>query len=243
MPPLISVVIPAYNEEKNIGNTLALVLEYFQSKDWPIEIIVSEDASQDKTVEVVESFMRRDGAVRLLRNLQNRGKGSSVRKAVLEAMGEYILFTDADNSTPIEEIEKLVSALQHRKCDIAIASRALAKSKIEIAQPLYRQVMGKVFNIFVRIFLGLNLRDTQCGFKCFPREIGKKVFSLQRLERFCFDAELLYIAKKKGYRILEIPVVWRNRADSKVRPLQDATRMFRDLYQIRKNDSQGLYKD
>ncbi|NUM34235.1 MAG: glycosyltransferase family 2 protein [Candidatus Brocadiae bacterium] len=239
----LSIIIPAYNEEDKIADTLNIVLKYIHTKQWQAEIIVVEDGSKDKTAQIVREFCQRYSCVHLLQNPGNRGKGYAVKEGALAAKGEYVLFTDADNSTPIEEVEKLLSVLEKQKCDIAIGSRALPKSQIEIPQPIYRKMMGKIFNIFFRIILGINVRDSQCGFKCFPQAIGKKLFPYQKLERFSFDAELLYIAKKKKYRVKEVPIVWRNRLESRVNPIKDSIRMFMDLCTIRKYDSSGCYKE
>ena len=239
----LSIIIPAYNEEARIASTLETILCNAEGSDRRVEIIIVDDHSQDNTEQIIKHFVKNSTVVKYIRNSHNRGKGYSVKQGVLVAQGDYILFTDADNSTPIEEVEKLLFLIQAGRCDIAIGSRALALSKIEIKQPFYRMAMGKIFNIFVRMILGINIRDSQCGFKCFPKKIAKRIFSLQHLERFCFDAELIFIAKLKKYRVKEVPIVWRNSEASKVNPIKDSTRMFFDLLKIRQHHLHGHYED
>jgi len=238
----ISVVIPAYNEASVLYETLNKLADYFETKPYSFEFIIVNDCSTDQTADLVKSFSVTKSYVRLINNEHNRGKGFSVKEGILQAKGEYILFKDADLSTPPVELEKMLSELDHGY-DVAIGSRALLESKLLIKQHWLRQSMGKIFNIFVKLFVLRGIKDTQCGFKCFKNKVAQRIFSLQRLTRFCFDVEILYIAKKLGYKIKEVPVSWVNRHDSRVRICCDSLRMFWDLFQIKKNDGLGLYED
>ncbi len=237
----ISIIIPAYNEEKKIADTLTIIVEYLNQKRWNAEILVIEDGSKDNTAKIIREIAQHHDCIHLIQNNINKGKGYSVKQGVLAARGEFILFTDADNSTPIEEVEKLLFALENSKCDIAIGSRSLPKSRIEIPQPFYRKIMGKVFNIFVRMILKLNIKDTQCGFKCFPQNIARQLFQYQRLERFGFDAEILFLAQRHRYHIKEIPILWKNRMESRVHIIKDSIRMLMELCIVKRNHLLGLY--
>ena len=236
----LTVVIPAYNEARRIGQPLKLILEYLSRQSFESEVLVVIDGSTDGTEGVVRRIANDFNRVFVLDNGANRGKGFSVRRGVLESNGEYILFSDADLSTPIEEIEPLLRALSDG-ADIAIASRALPLSHIAIAQPWLRERMGRTFNRLVQRFAVSGVHDTQCGFKCFRRDVARRVFPRQRIERFGFDVEVLFIARQLGYRIVEVPVTWRNHPESKVHPIRDSISMLLDLFRIRLNDKRGLY--
>jgi dolichyl-phosphate beta-glucosyltransferase len=236
----LSIVIPAYNEVQRISNTLYKILTYLAQQPYTAEIIVVDDGSQDATAEIVASFSCHIAPVFLLQNGQNRGKGFSVRQGFLHARGAYLLFSDADLSTPIEEVEKLFEALS-ASCDIAIASRAMPDSRVERHQPWYRENMGRLFNVLVRA-LGLSrLRDTQCGFKCFTREAALEICHRMTRERFGFDVEMLYLAYKLGHRVREVPVIWRNSSQTRVHAIRDSVSMACDLLQIRWNDLCSQY--
>lgn len=196
------------------------------------EIIVVDDGSNDGTDEIVRKKMETHPAVTLLRNNRNRGKGHSVKQGVLHSKGASVLLSDADLSTPIEEVEKLYEA-QKDGCDFAIGSRAVSGSKILKRQPWYRQVMGMTFNTLIRALAVSGIHDTQCGFKLFTGQAARRVFALQRIERFAFDVEALYLANKMGFKIREVPVVWANSPDSRVGIIRDSFRMMRDLLKIR----------
>lgn len=233
----ISVVIPAYNEEKRIGKTLRKILKYFENKKYDYEIIVVDDCSKDKTVHVAEFFKSK--RIKIIKNLCNLGKGGAVRKGMLSAKKKYVLFSDADLSTPIEQIEKFLPFI--KKYDVIIGSRALNDSEIRIKQPFYRVIMGRIFNLIVQILLLKGIKDTQCGFKLFTRKSAKKIFPKQTFKGFSFDVEILYIARKTGYKIKEVPVVWINSPESKVSALKDSIKMFIDLIKIRINSIKGKY--
>ena len=238
----ISVIVPAYNEEKRLPSTLARLIEDLDGKNFSFtEILVVDDGSGDGTVPAISEFALRHPSVRLLRNPGNRGKGYSVRHGMLEAKGEWALFTDADLSSPIEEMEKLIEAARRKSAQVAIGSRALDRSLVGVHQPWLREYAGRFFNLVMRATTGLDFHDTQCGFKLFQTEAARRIFSLQRLERFGFDAEILFIAERLGYRAVEVPVRWNDVAGSKVGTLQGLNG-FVDLLRIRINAWAGKYK-
>jgi dolichyl-phosphate beta-glucosyltransferase len=246
--PELSVIIPAYNEEKRLSRTLARIREYFAGTGagasgfqfGEIEIIVVDDGSTDDTASVVESLARQMPGLRLVRNHGNRGKGFSVKHGMLEARGRITLFTDADLSSPIEESRKLFNALDAGN-DVAIGSRALDRSLIAVRQSRFREIAGIIFNGFVRVFTGLPFHDTQCGFKAFVRERTRTVFEQQRIERFGFDPEILFIARRHGLRSVEVPVRWAHDEGTKVHVFRDSLLMFSDLVVIRWNALAGRY--
>jgi len=238
----ISVIVPAYNEETRLPSTLNRIIEYLDGKQFSFaEILVVDDGSRDGTAAVISDFARRHPCVRLVPNPGNRGKGYSVRHGMLEARGDWALFTDADLSAPIEELEKLIEAAQRESAEVAIGSRALDRSLVGVHQPLLREYAGRFFNLVMRAVTGLKFRDTQCGFKLFQREAARRIFSMQRLERFGFDAEVLFIAGRLGYRTVETPVRWNDVAGSKVGTLQGLNG-FVDLLRIRINSWVGRYE-
>jgi len=230
--PFISVVIPAYNEEARIGLTVSRTLQFLRGRGFSHEILVVDDGSTDLTTRVVEGVSEGSPDIRILRQPENRGKGAAVRRGVLEARGDYILFMDADLATPIEELENL---LVHARdgADVVLGSRGLPDSDIRQRQPRLRELMGRGFNVLVRTLLLGGFHDTQCGFKLFTRAAAKDLFEHQTLDGFAFDVEVLLLAKDRGYRIREVPVVWYHAANSKVSPLSDATKMFTDLVKLR----------
>lgn len=236
----ISVVIPAFNEEKRIGKTLEKTISYFDSLDYPYEIIIVDDGSIDGTLGIVKRFADRYKEVQVLRSDINHGKGFSVRKGMLTSRGQYVLFSDADLSTPIYEVRKMLEWLG-KGYDIVIGSRGLRESDIQTHQPWYRENMGKIFNMLVRLIAVRGIKDTQCGFKCFKKEAIKDIFNKQTITHFGFDVEVLWIALKRGYRIKEVPVQWSNDLNSKVNPVLDSIRMFSGVIKIRINDLRGLY--
>jgi dolichyl-phosphate beta-glucosyltransferase len=238
----LSVIIPAYNEEQRIGETLHVIHAYLQRQPYPAEIIVVDDGSQDATATIVRACDGRVLPIYVLQNGRNRGKGFSVRQGFLQARGEYLLFSDADLSTPIEEVEKLFAALRE-PCDIAIGSRALPGSRVEVHQPWYREHMGRLFNVFVQALAIPGIRDTQCGFKCFRREAALAICQHMVAERFGFDVEMLYLARRLGYRVREVPVVWRNSPQTRVRMWRDPVSMLGDLLRIRWHGLRTRYEE
>jgi dolichyl-phosphate beta-glucosyltransferase len=237
----LSIVIPAYNEEKRIGGTIQKIADYMRNKQYKYEILVIDDGSQDKTISVAQNLKnkRKDLPITVLPNKVNRGKGYSVRKGMLAAKYGWILFTDADLSTPIEELDKF---LPHLDYDIIIGSRRQEDSSIEIKQPWYRSIPGKVFPLIVNALVLRGVRDTQCGFKLFRKNVAHFLFKKQQLEGFSFDAEILWLAKRKQYSIKEIGVVWINDLDSKLHPIKDSYNMFMELLKIKYNLLKGLYR-
>lgn len=242
MPRSISIIVPAYNEQARLPETLRRIEDYFRETQWDFhEIIVVDDGSADATVEAAAKFASANPNIRILRNPGNRGKGFSVRHGMLEACGEWRLFSDADLSTPIDELDKLWCAVANGQYEIAIGSRALDRSLIGVHQPGFRETMGRFFNLVMRVATGLAISDTQCGFKLFRADVAQEVFSRQKLERFGFDAEVLYIARRRGYRIAEIPVRWNHVEGSKVGMLT-GLHAFGELIEIRLNNLRGLYR-
>lgn len=247
--PHLSVVIPAYNEEPNFAKgVLASVPKYLEKQNYSSEIIIVDDGSSDQTAKLAESFARQYKNVRVIKN-PHQGKAQTVKKGIEEANGDFILFTDFDQATPISEIEKLMPYFP--QYDIVIGSRQLPGAKRQ-KEPIHRHLMGLVFNLVVQTIAVRGIWDTQAGFKCFKGPIAKDLF--QNLKVYgqgkqvhgalvtAFDVELLFIAKKKGYKIKEVPIVWKHVATTRVNPLKDSVRMFRDVVKVRLNDLRGVYR-
>jgi glycosyltransferase involved in cell wall biosynthesis len=235
-----SIVIPAYNEGARIAASLDRVLAHIREKGWDAEVLVVNDGSRDDTIAIVQRAAAGDPCVRLLENPGNRGKGYSVRNGMLQASGDILLFSDADLSSPIEEADKLFAALASG-ADIAIGSRWLQSELQTQRQPLYRQVFGRIFNLLLRVTLGLKFTDTQCGFKAFTRKAALTIFPLQKIERWGFDPELLYLANRFGLRVAEVPVSWAHDEGTRINPLTDGTRMFLEMLKIRWYGISGEY--
>ena len=238
--PRLSIVIPSYNEELRLPGSLEKIAAYIREKEPNTEVIVVDDGSTDRTAAVVESWRDRIPQLRVVSNGVNRGKGFSVRHGSLEAGGDIVLFTDADLSSPIEEGEKLLAALATH--DVAIGSRAVDRSLIEVHESLFREIAGIIFNRIVRVTLRLPFVDTQCGFKAFHRERCRVLFEQQTIERFGFDPELLYLARHHGLSIIEVPVRWAHSPATKVNMLRDSVQMFLDVFIIRWNAVRGRYR-
>ena len=242
MEPLtFSIVLPAYNEAQRLAASLDKVLQYARQLGGNTEIIVVNDGSSDSTAEIVRRYAKQQPALRLIENPGNRGKGFSVRNGMLHASGDVLLFTDADLSSPIREADKLFAALQ-AGADVAIGSRWVRKELQVKRQPIHRRIMGRIFNLALRLVLGLDFKDTQCGFKAFRRSAAEQVFPRQRIERWGFDPELLFLAQRAGLRIAEVPVEWAHRTGTHISPLRDGLRMFVELFKIRWNSMSGRYK-
>ncbi|MCW5963657.1 MAG: glycosyltransferase family 2 protein [Bryobacterales bacterium] len=238
----LSIVIPAFNEQQRLPPTLAKLDAYLATRNFEfIEIVVVNDGSTDATADVVQRAAAERGWCRLLENPGNRGKGYSIRHGMLEAQGTWVLFTDADLSTPIEELGKLEAALGAKQAQVAIGSRALDRSLVEVPQHGLRESAGRFFNIVMRIVTGMAFRDTQCGFKLFEAEAAREIFRRQRLDGFGFDVEILYIARKLGYRVAEVPVRWQDVAGTKV-SLARGLDAFVDILRVRWNDMRGRYR-
>jgi dolichyl-phosphate beta-glucosyltransferase len=229
----LSVVFPAYNAEKHIAASLDAAVAYLVGKPFAAEVIVVSDGSADRTAEVARETLAGRVPSRVIRRDRNRGKGASVREGVLATSGDVILFSDDDLSTPIGEFDKLLAALQ-AGADVAIGSRALPGSDIRVRQRRPRELMGKTFNLLVRLLVLKGYRDTQCGFKAFRRAAAIDLFSRLRTDGFGFDVEVLVLCRELGYRVAEIPVVWRDSRPSRVRLFRGSLAMLRDLLRIRR---------
>jgi glycosyltransferase involved in cell wall biosynthesis len=235
----LSIIIPSYNEELRLPTTLNRIAAYLETYGGAAEVLVVDDGSKDRTAAVAESCRGKIPSLRVLSNGMNRGKGYSVRHGMRESQGRIALFTDADLSAPIEEAEKLLEALENN--DVAIGSRAVDRSLITAHESPFREFAGIIFNKIVRAILWLPFVDTQCGFKAFRREKCGIIFEQQRIERFGFDPELLYLARRHGLRTVEIPVRWGHSAATKVSMLRDSIQMFVDVFTIRWNALTGCY--
>ena len=238
--PTYSFIIPAYNEGARLGSTLDRVLDYIRARGWDAEVVVVNDGSRDQTADLVRASAQEQPELRLIENPGNRGKGYSVRNGMFNARGEVLVFSDADLSSPIEEANKLFAAID-AGADIAIGSRWLQPEMQTHRQSLLRQFYGRIFNLALRVLLGLNFKDTQCGFKAFTRSAAHAIFPLQRIERWGFDPELLYLARRAGLKVQEVPVAWAHVEGTRLSPLRDGLRMFGEVLKIRLNSLTGKY--
>ncbi len=230
--PELSIVIPCYNEEERLPRTIEQIERYLEGKDLSYELILVDDGSTDGTRMIMDAAAERNRFVRLEALPRNRGKGRALAEGVAVARGSRILITDADLSTPIEEIEKLRTELD-KGAGVAIGSRALRASRVEVSQPIYRVLMGKAFNLLVQGVLLPGIWDTQCGFKLFRADIAHEAFADLTTDGFGYDPEVLYRVKKSGVKIAEVPVVWRNSAPTKVSPIKSSFDMFKHVVRVR----------
>ena len=235
-----SIIIPAYNEGARLGATLDRVLKYTSAQGWDAEVIVVNDGSRDQTPDIVRSYAQRYSALRLLDNPGNRGKGYSVRNGMLHATGEIQLFSDADLASPIEEANHLFAAIESG-ADVAIGSRWLRPELQTKRQSPLRQFYGRIFNLALRLLLGLHFKDTQCGFKAFKRPAALAIFPLQKIERWGFDPEILFLARKLGFKVKEVPVLWGHSGGTRINPLVDGFRMFTEMLRVRWYSLTGRY--
>jgi len=240
LEPFYSIVIPAYNESGRLGATLNRVLAYVHAQGWDAEVIVVNDGSGDNTAEIVRTLAENDPTLRLVENPGNRGKGYSVRNGMLHSKGQIVLFSDADLSSPIEEAPKLLRALE-AGADIAIGSRWLRAETQTQRQPLHRQIFGRIFNLLLRLTLGLKFKDTQCGFKAFRQPAVRAIFPQQKIERWGFDPEVLFLARKSGFKVTEVPVAWGHSGGTRIHPLSDGSKMFLEMLRIRWYALSGKY--
>jgi glycosyltransferase involved in cell wall biosynthesis len=236
-----SVVIPAYNEGSRLRPTLDKVLSYIAQRGCDAEVIVVNDGSRDNTADIVRELAQSHAALRLVENPGNRGKGYSVRNGMLHAQGRIVIFSDADLSSPIEEVPRLLEAIS-QGADIAIGSRWLKAELQTQRQPLHRQLFGRIFNVLLRLTLGLQFADTQCGFKAFRRRAVQTIFPLQKIERWGFDPEVLFLARKFGFTVQEVPVEWGHSGETRIHPIVDGSRMFMEMLRVRWYDLTGKYQ-
>ncbi|MDW8027924.1 MAG: glycosyltransferase family 2 protein [Armatimonadota bacterium] len=248
--PFLSIVIPAYNEARRLPRTLESIHGYLRGavKQWhveidAIEVIVVDDGSTDGTSELAKTFADKFPSLQVLRHSPNKGKGYAVKKGMLAAKGQFRLFSDADLSTPIDELDKMLPLLLSGEADIVIASRGLPQSQLLVRQPWFREMLGRMFNLVVQALATPGIWDTQCGFKLFRGNVAEQLFKLQTLDGFAFDVEILYLARKFNYRIAEIPVRWLNDPNTKVQTLKHGTQMLCDILKVRWNDWRGVYKE
>lgn len=239
--PTYSIVLPAYNESARIGATLEKIFAHAAGRGWNAEIIVVNDGSSDATAEIVTNLATRFPDLRLIENPGNRGKGYSVRNGMLHAHGDVMLFSDADLSSPIAEADKLFATIA-TGADVAIGSRWLNTELQTRRQPFYRQLFGRIYNLALRLILGLRFKDTQCGFKAFNRRATQALFPVQQIERWGFDPELLYLAQRFGFAVEEVPVEWAHREGTRINPFRDGLHMLVEMLIIRWNALSGKYK-
>jgi glycosyltransferase involved in cell wall biosynthesis len=240
--PRLSIVIPAYNECLRIETTLERVMGCVRDQGWDAEILVVDDGSTDETATIVQRWMQTNDRLHMVKNPGNRGKGYSVRNGLLQAAGEIVMFTDADLSAPMEEANLLMAAID-AGADVAIGSRWLDKQRQTVHQPLYRRFFGRCFNWVTRRIMGLPFKDTQCGFKAFKRDAAQVIFRLQTIERWGFDPEILFIARKLKYKIVEVPVTWGHDERSRMSYLKDGMKMLEEMAIIRYNSLAGRYDE
>jgi glycosyltransferase involved in cell wall biosynthesis len=234
----LSVVIPAYNEESRLPGTLERVLAYLGREQLRFEVLAVDDGSSDRTAELVEALATQDRRLRLLRE-PHRGKGAAVKAGALAALGAVVLFCDADLCHPVEDLTRLPGHL--KGADVAIASRE-GRGAQRFDEPGYRHLMGRCFNLLVRLVAVPGIQDTQCGLKCFTRLAAAELFPRQTIDGFGFDVEILYLARRRGYRIVEVPITWRSIPASRVDPIRDTLRMVADVVRVRWNDLRGCYR-
>lgn len=236
--PLLSIIVPAYNEERRLPTTLPRIVAFLEAQAYRGEVIVVDDGSVDSTATVVEEMAARQPRIALIRN-EHRGKGYAVKTGMLAAQGEYLFLCDADLSMPIEEVARFIPpALE--AYDVAIGSREVQGAR-RYDEPSLRHLMGRAYNLLVRLLAVRGFQDTQAGFKCFRREAAHDLFPYQTMDGFGFDVEILFMAQKRGYRIVEVPIDWYHMTNSRVSPVGDSVRMFREILQVRINDWRGMY--
>ena len=236
--PLLSIIIPAHNEENRLPESLRQIFDFLKEQTYPAEVIVVENGSRDRTYALAQEFARQHPNLRVIQNDQ-RGKGLAIQRGVAEATGEFLFMCDADLSMPVREINKFLPP-QLQEVDIAIGSRE-APGAVRYDEPYYRHFTGRVFNTLIRLLVLPTLQDTQCGFKCIRAAVARDIFRYQTLTGWAFDVEMLFIARYHRYSIVEIPIHWYFNADSKISVLRDSLRMFLDLLLIRRNARRGLY--
>ena len=237
----LSLIIPAFNEEARIGNSLDRIFNFLRSQPYSFEVIIVDDGSRDRTVDLVRDRLGKHPAARILRQPHNQGKGEAVKQGMLSGTGDYLFFCDADLSVPIETLPTFLSRLQNH-CDVTIGTRKKPGAFIEVHQPFYREFMGKTYTLLSNWILASHVSDFTCGFKGFRREAARALFPLQRMKNWSFDSEILHLAQLKGYQVEEIPVTWRDDKATKVRLWRDVVSSLLGLMNIRANQYLGRYK-
>ena len=238
--PFLSIVIPAYKEEARIHKSLDAILEYEKSASFPIEVVVVLDGTPDNTLDAVKKYENKLSNLKIIDRKENKGKGYTVKEGMLAAKGKFLLFTDADNATPIDQVDKLLKYSEG--FDVIIGSRYTKGSKLAVPQGIVRKIGGRVLNFVIQTLAVPGIIDTQCGFKLFTNEAGKKIFEKMTFDRFSFDIEILAIGKKLGYKIKEVGITWFNDPHSTVSPIKDGIKMIKDAWQVNRNISKGMYK-
>lgn len=237
-PYYLSIVVPAYNEEKRLQVTLPHLVDFVRRQPYRVEVLVVDDGSSDRTAEIVQQFAAQHAFIKLLQPGRG-GKGHAVKSGMLQAQGEFVFFGDADWAMPVTELPKFLPP-QRNGYQVAIGSRE-GEGAVRYNEPGYRHLMGRVFNWLVKILAVPGFEDTQCGFKCFHHSVVQDLFGHQTIDGFGFDVEVLFIAQKRGYSIVEVPIDWYYQTESKVSPVKDTMRMVQDLLDVRRNDRQGRY--
>lgn len=235
----LSIIVPAYNEEKRLPNSLPKIIDFVRQQDYSIEVIVVDDGSTDRTADVVREFQQEAEFI-TLRQVEHGGKGHAVRAGMMQAQGRYLFLCDSDLSMPIEEVTKFLPPILDGY-DLAIASREIEGAR-RYNEPAYRHLMGRIFNLIVRLLAVHGIQDTQAGFKCFQREAARQLFPLQTIDGWGFDVEILFIARRQGMQIVEVPINWYYEDRSQVRPIQDTYNMLREVLKVRLNAWQGRYQ-
>jgi dolichyl-phosphate beta-glucosyltransferase len=238
--PLLSIVIPAFKEEKRIHKILDAIIEYEKSKKFTVEVIIVVDGSPDETAEVAEKYKEKISALKIIDRKENKGKGYTVREGIMAAEGKYILFSDADNSTPVEQVDKLFKYKEDYM--VIIGSRYIKGGRLAHPQGIIRKLGGRVLNLIIRMFAARGIKDTQCGFKLFEHDAAREIFKRMTFERFSFDIEVLAIARRHKYKIKEVGIVWYDDPHSTVSPIKDGLKMIRDSWRVRVNLAKGVYK-
>jgi len=239
--PYLSVIVPCYNEEQDLRQNLEAIIAFYSAKPYSWEICVVDDGSKDATPAILREFAGRDPRIRAFSDGVNRGKGAALRTGMLQARGEALLFFDIDLSTPLEETDRFLPLLKDH--DLVIGARKHAQADIRIRQPKHREIMGKAFTALSAAMFVRGIHDVTCGFKCFQAEAGKRLFGLQKIDRWVFDTEILFLARRCGYRIAQVPVRWSDSRDSRVSLFRDTLGSFRDLLRIKLYQWRGRYTD
>ncbi|MCX6810796.1 MAG: glycosyltransferase family 2 protein [Candidatus Berkelbacteria bacterium] len=238
--PFLSIIIPAYKEAERIHKSLEAIIEYEKSHDFPIEVLIVLDGTPDDSLGVAEKYRDRIKGLKIIDRKENKGKGYTVKQGILEAKGKYILFTDADNATPIDQVDKLLKYKD--EYPVVIGSRYITSGKLAIPQSFVRKTGGRFLNLIIRMLAVGGIRDTQCGFKMFKHNVAKEIFKRMTFERFSFDIEVLAIARLHKYKIKEVGITWYDDPHSTVSPIKDGFKMIRDAWTVNRNIAKGIYK-